>query len=99
MYADEDLPPDKSYPLTKYFEKDAQGNLKIKNYVPTCEFCDGSGCNRMMQKEDLDNSLRDLIMDEDLNNKQRRYYMYREWIHYKYDSLGPGERKEVHKCV
>ena len=65
----------------------------------TCEFCDGSGCDRMMQKEDLDDAVRDLMMDEDLTNKQRRYSMYRDWIRFKYGSLGPGERKEVNECV
>ena len=98
-YRRDDFPSNIDYPLAKYFEKNQRGDWSIKEYVLECEFCAGTECNRMDQKEDLDDMVRDLRCDEELDNKSKRYKMYRTWIRFKYGRLGPGERREVHECV
>ena len=53
-------------------KKNEKGDWTIKEYDPRCEFCACRDCERMQQKDDLDEGVRDLMMEEDLTNKQKR---------------------------
>ena len=99
MNPGDDLPTNSTYPFADHFGKNDRGDWTIKEYDPRCEFCACRDCERMQQKDDLDEGVRDLMMNDDLTNKQRRYQMYRDWIRFKFGCLGPGERKPIDKCV
>ena len=43
--------------------------------------------------------VRDLRVEEDLDNKSKRYAMYRQWTRFKHGNLGRGERREIDECV
>lgn len=99
MNPGDDLPTNTTYAFADYFEKNDRGDWTIKKCVLRCEFCGLMDCGQIQQKDDLDNGIRDLMMEEDLRNKQKRYQMYRDWIRFKYGSLGPSEKKHVDKYV
>ena len=99
MYRGEGIPSDIDYPFAKYFETNERGDWSIKEYVPRCEFCDGTQCERMGQKEDLDEMICDLRVEEDLDNKSKRFSMYRQWTRFRHGILGRGERREIDECV
>ena len=99
MYKDDDLNLTVEYPLAEYFEKDCRGGWVLKVYVPKCEFCGDRDCDRMEEREDLEDMIEDLRLDATMQNNQKRFKMYREWIHFKHGSLGKGERREVDECV
>ena len=86
------------YELSKYFEK-KNDTWVIKPYLLVYEFCGGTVCEMMNQKEDLEEMVSELVMMPNMSNRQKRYRMYLECIYWKYGYLGKGKRKVVHKCV
>ena len=89
---------DTSYPLLDFFER-KDGDWLIKDYVPKCEFCGLTDCERMEDKEDLDDTMKDYHERTDLTNASKRYKIYRMWVNYKYGAMGPSIRVEINDCV
>ena len=71
VHSDEGIPSDIDYPLAKYFFENERRDWSIKGYVPSCELCDGTERDRMQRKEDIDYMVRDLRVDDNLDNKSK----------------------------
>ena len=63
MYRHDNINSNINYPFENYFEKDCRGEWSIKLYIPICEFCGEVRCDRMEQKEILEDMIDDLKLD------------------------------------
>ena len=84
MYRYDPISTNINYPLENYFIKDCRGEWSVKIYVPRCEFCGELRCDRMEEKEDLEDMIEDLRLDGSMQNNEKRYKISREWIRFKY---------------
>ena len=91
--------PDGEYDLSLFFEKHDDGKWHIKPYKATCEFCSGSECDRMRFKDDLQDSIDDMVEGYNTPNNKKRKQLYKEYTYAKWGPLGIGVRKEPSDCV
>ena len=68
-------------------------------YVPFCEYCGESDCDRVLFRDDLEYSCNLMERNEVWPNNKKRKLMYASYIRDKYGPLGEGDRRRVPACV
>ena len=64
----------------------------------TCEYCDEKNCDRCVYRDELDDKL-DAVELEDGQTNEKRYRMYRAFTFWKHGLMGPKMREEIDECV
>ena len=84
--------------ISGYFEKFRNKWILTGKKVPMCSYCRKNTCDRMTYNHELDTEIMRLS-SIDMDNKNKRYMLYRYYTILKSGHLGQGNRRRVHSCV